>query len=103
MVGTRDFRVDASNAEQLRAWDGAEGEHWADNADRYDDALAGYQEPFIAAAAVTASDSVIDIGCGAGQCTREAGRAASSGHALGLDLSSRLVDVARRRATDEGA
>ena len=43
-------------------------------------------------------DHVLDIGCGTGQTTRDAARAASAGSALGVDLSSRMLDFARRRA-----
>ena len=45
---------------------------------------------------------MLDVGCGTGQTTRDAARAASAGSALGVDLSSRMLDHARRRATEEG-
>ena len=45
---------------------------------------------------------MLDIGCGTGQTTRDAARAASAGSALGVDLSSRMLDYARRRAAEEG-
>ena len=48
------------------------------------------------------SDRVLDIGCGTGQTTRDAARAAAGGSALGVDLSSRMLDYARRRAAEEG-
>jgi SAM-dependent methyltransferase len=56
----------------------------------------------LAVAAIGARDHVLDVGCGTGQTTRDAGRAASAGSALGVDLSSRMLDYARRRATEEG-
>lgn len=34
------------------------------------------------------ADRVLDIGCGAGQSTRDAARVAVSGHALGVDVSA---------------
>ncbi len=94
--------VDAANAEQLRAWDGDEGAYWAAHADRFDRAVAPYHERLMSAAAISASEHVLDIGCGTGQATRDAARAASRGAALGVDLSSRMLDVARARARDEG-
>ena len=49
-----------------------------------------------------ASDRVLDIGCGTGQTTRDAARAATGGSAVGVDLSARMLDYARRRAAEEG-
>ena len=45
---------------------------------------------------------MLDIGCGTGQSTLLAARAATKGSALGVDLSSRMLAYARRRAADEG-
>jgi SAM-dependent methyltransferase len=39
---------------------------------------------------------VLDVGCGAGQTTREAARVA--GHALGIDASPEMIERARERA-----
>lgn len=95
--------VDATNAEQLRAWDGDEGAYWAAHADRFDHAVAPYHERLMSAAAITAGEHVLDIGCGTGQTTRDAARAATGGgSALGVDLSSRMLDVARARSAGEG-
>jgi len=94
--------VAPSNVEQLRAWDGDEGAYWAAHADRFDRSVAAYHQPLLAAAAVRAADRVLDLGCGTGQSTRDAARAASRGSALGVDLSERMLDYARRRAAEEG-
>ena len=48
------------------------------------------------------ADQVLDIGCGCGQSTRDAARLAHEGSALGVDLSSSMLAVARRRAASEG-
>lgn len=96
------LRVDPSNVEQLGAWDGDEGAFWAERADRFDDGVAAYRERFFAAAAIGATDTVLDVGCGAGQTTRDAARVASSGSVVGVDLSSRQVALARERAVREG-
>jgi SAM-dependent methyltransferase len=45
---------------------------------------------------------VLDIGCGNGQTTRDAARAATRGEALGVDLSSAMLAQARQRASVEG-
>ena len=95
-------RVDPSNAEQARAWDGDEGAHWAANADRYDRSVGDYHETFLHASSIDASDHVLDIGCGTGQTTRDAARMAGSGSALGVDLSAEMIEIARSRAAGEG-
>lgn len=94
--------VDPSNAEQLRAWGGDLGDYWAANADRFDEAVAGYAGHFFDAMAIETTDRVLDIGCGTGQSTREAARRARSGWALGVDLSRQMIELAGRRAADEG-
>jgi SAM-dependent methyltransferase len=94
--------VDPSNTEQARAWDGDEGAYWAAHVHHFDRALAAYHHRFAAAAAIRPSERVLDVGCGTGQTTRDAARAARDGCALGVDLSGRMVEVARRLAIDEG-
>lgn len=41
-------------------------------------------------------------GCGTGQTTRDAARTAASGSALGVDLSSQMIRLARQLAAAEG-
>ena len=101
MTATNAVPVDSSNVEQLRAWDGDEGEYWADNADYFDRSVAAYHQRLLAIAAIGGRDHVLDVGCGTGQTTRDAARAASAGTVLGVDLSSRMLDHARRRAAEE--
>jgi SAM-dependent methyltransferase len=102
MTATNAPPVDPSNIDQLRAWDGDEGEYWADNAEHFDRSVAAYHQRLLEVAAIGERDRVLDVGCGTGQTTRDAARAASAGCALGIDLSSRMLDYARRRAADEG-
>ena len=94
-------RVDPANADQAKAWDGGEGAYWAHHAERFDRTVAAYHGSFMEAAAITASDRVLDIGCGTGQTTRDAARAATAGSALGIDLSSRMIERARQLAAAE--
>jgi SAM-dependent methyltransferase len=98
----RSAQVDPSNAEQARAWDGDEGAYWAANAERFDEAVAAYQRPFLEAAGIGATDWVLDIGCGTGQTTRDAARRAVSGSALGVDLSAQMIALARQLVAAEG-
>ena len=102
MAPTDAVQVDASNAEQFGAWDGEEGAYWAAHADYFDRSASPYHEKLMTAAAIAAIDRVLDIGCGAGQTTRDAARAARAGSALGVDLSSRMIEEARRRVCRRG-
>jgi SAM-dependent methyltransferase len=94
--------VAPANVEQARAWDGDQGAFWAAHAEQFDRAVGAYHERFMAAAGIGSADRVLDIGCGTGQTTRDAARAAATGSALGADLSARMVDVARRLAAEQG-
>ncbi|MFY9808240.1 MAG: class I SAM-dependent methyltransferase [Pseudonocardiaceae bacterium] len=93
--------VAPSNVEQLAAWDGDEGAYWAARADRFDEGVAGYRDQFLAAAAIVANAKVLDVGCGSGQVTRDAARCATAGSALGVDLSSRMIELAGQCAKHE--
>jgi SAM-dependent methyltransferase len=68
----------------------------------YDAELRLYNEHFRAAARVGSRDRVLDIGCGTGQTTREAARAAVTGSALGVDVSAPMLQRARRLSDDQG-
>ncbi len=94
--------VDPTNIEQANAWDGDEGAFWAEHADDFDRSVARYHPAFMDSADVAASDRVLDVGCGTGQTTRDAARAAGSGWALGVDLSTRMIERARQIAAAEG-
>jgi SAM-dependent methyltransferase len=67
----------------------------------YDFELRGYRERLRAATGIAPGDHVLDIGCGAGQSTRDAARAAAPGHVLGVDVSAPMLERARRLAIDE--
>ncbi len=96
------LHVDPANADQAQAWDGGEGDYWTANAERFDRAVATHHGPFMRAAAIEADDRVLDIGCGTGQTTREAARTALRGSALGVDMSSKMIELARQLAEAEG-
>jgi SAM-dependent methyltransferase len=95
------LEVAPTNVEQAGAWDGDEGAFWAAHAEQFDGAVGAYHERFMVAAEIGRDDHVLDIGCGTGQSTRDAARTATDGSALGVDLSARMIDLARRLATDQ--
>ncbi len=91
-----------ANNDQADFWDGDEGDHWVHHQQRYDAITGAFNEALLAAANIGDSDQVLDIGCGNGQTTRLAARRAGHGSALGVDLSSAMLDQARRTAAEEG-
>ena len=68
----------------------------------YDAELRRHHAVLLAACGVRPRDHVLDIGCGAGQTTRDAARAARAGSALGVDTSAPAVERARELARAEG-
>ncbi|MFA5775909.1 MAG: methyltransferase domain-containing protein [Ilumatobacteraceae bacterium] len=91
-----------ANVEQAAAWDGPEGANWAEYADRFDTAISRTWQRFLDANLIFKRDNVLDIGCGNGKSTRDAARVASSGSVLGIDLSTRMLELARQRSAVEG-
>jgi ubiquinone/menaquinone biosynthesis C-methylase UbiE len=68
----------------------------------YDAELHRYHQHLRTATGVRPADRVLDIGCGTGQTTREAAKAAASGSALGIDISAAMLARARLLACAEG-
>lgn len=91
-----------ANVDMAAAWDGDEGEDWARDWERYDRTAAGYHRRLLDAADIGSATRVLDIGCGNGQATRDAARAATEGEALGVDLSSVMLQRARELAETAG-
>lgn len=68
----------------------------------YDDELRAHNERLRDAAAIRSGEDVLDIGCGAGQTTREAGRAAAPGRVVGVDVSRPALERARELTVADG-
>jgi SAM-dependent methyltransferase len=92
----------APNAAQAQRWNGDSGRNWIAHRERH----AAIRRPVIPrllrAAGIAPGHRVLDVGCGCGEITIAAARAAHGGSALGLDLSAPMLDVARRLATEAG-
>ena len=91
-----------ANAEQAAEWDGPAGAHRTRHAAVFDAEARPHNERLRAAAGIAPRDRVLDVGCGTGQTTRDAARAAAEGSALGIDLSAQMLEHARRISREEG-
>jgi SAM-dependent methyltransferase len=67
----------------------------------YDAELRRHNEVLRRACGIQFRDHVLDIGCGAGQTTRQAARTARAGSALGVDVSAPAIEGARELARAE--
>ncbi|WP_328999584.1 methyltransferase domain-containing protein [Kribbella sp. NBC_00709] len=63
----------------------------------YDAEMRFYRERFRVACGVRDGDRVLDVGCGGGQTTRDAAADAVRGSVLGVDVSERMLEHARRQ------
>jgi ubiquinone/menaquinone biosynthesis C-methylase UbiE len=68
----------------------------------YDAELQRHNEVLRRGWGIRPQDRVLDVGCGAGQTTRDAARLAKSGSALGVDISTSMIERARELAKAEG-
>lgn len=68
----------------------------------FDSELQLHHPLFMRACAIAAHERVLDIGCGAGQTTRDAARAATAGGAYGVDVMASSIAGAREQAAAQG-
>jgi ubiquinone/menaquinone biosynthesis C-methylase UbiE len=69
--------------------------------DFYDVELRAHHEHLRAAYGICRGDEILDVGCGTGLTTREAGRAAAPGRVVGVDVSERMLERARELTAAE--
>jgi len=92
----------AVNVEQAEAWNGASGRHFIEQRERHERMRSRLTTRLLAGARIEDGEEVLDVGCGCGDVTILAARAAGGGHALGADLSRIQVAEARRIAASAG-
>jgi SAM-dependent methyltransferase len=91
------------NVEQAAAWDGPDGQYWAEHQARFDQTIRPHHAQLMAAAGIAAGEQVLDIGCGNGLTSRDAARAAGpGGEVIGVDLSGPMLGKAEQLAKDDG-
>ena len=91
-----------ANVEMATAWDGPEGDHWVEFSQRYDDGGRRHRARLPAAADILPGSRVLDVGCGTGRLAREVAALAPAGTVSGIDLSTRMIELARTQATAAG-
>ena len=92
-----------ANTDMAEYWNGRPAAVWVKEAERFDSLLAPFGRRLLTAAALKSGERVLDVGCGNGaislDCARGVGR---HGRVTGLDLSTPMLVVARRRAEEQG-
>lgn len=83
-------------------WDGPGGLRWVSAQRQMDGALAPFADAIFDAACIADGDFVVDVGCGCGTTTLKAARLAGSGRCAGVDISTSMLEVARRDAKTSG-
>lgn len=83
-------------------WDRA-GKVWVEQQALLDRLYQPIAEAVVARAGLANGEEVLDIGCGAGATTFAAAwRTGPGGRAVGVDISGALLELARRRAGEDG-
>ena len=78
-------------------------EFWVREADRWDGTSGRFGVAMLEAADLEPGQRVLDVGCGAGSTTIDAGRqVAPKGGAVGVDISGPALAIARERAAANG-
>jgi len=91
------------NAEQAQAWNGASGRYFIEQRERHERMRGRLTGRLLDGARIAGGERVLDVGCGCGDVTIRAARAAAGGgRVLGADLSRIQVDEARRLAAAGG-
>lgn len=87
------------NASQIRDWDGVVGERWAAEQETTDERIRPFGLAAMTAAAPQPGERVLDVGCGCGDTSLALAQAVGPmGAVVGVDVSSPMLAVARRRA-----
>jgi SAM-dependent methyltransferase len=102
MAGRCSVAVVAVNVEQAEDWNGASGREFIEQRERHERMKGRLTARLLAGARIQVGEKVLDVGCGCGDATILAARAAGSGHALGADFSRIQVAEAGRLAAAAG-
>ena len=96
--------MSAANATQVAYWNDTAGRTWASLQDQIDRQIRPIGLAAMDRLAPAPGETLLDVGCGCGDTSLElARRVGAEGEVLGLDISAPMLDVARRRAKEDGA
>ena len=91
-----------ANEAMRQAWDGPEGAQWSELAEGFERASTEHRTVLLRSAALAPGEDVLDLGCGNGASTLQAGAAVAPGRVVGIDLSSAMLANGRARAAAAG-
>ena len=91
-----------ANEAMRQAWDGPEGANWSELAEGFERASTEHRQVLLRAAALAPGEDVLDLGCGNGALSLQAGAAVAPGRVVGIDLSSAMLANGRARAAAAG-
>jgi SAM-dependent methyltransferase len=95
--------MSVANRDQAEHWNSSEQvAHWVSHQEQYDRMLAPFTDMILGAAALSAGDNVLDVGCGCGSTALAAAEAAAPGPVVGVDLSAPMLARARDSAALDG-
>ncbi len=99
----RPMGVPASgNEDQVAYWNGEEADHWVSRSADYDTMLRAFSDEVIRVARISDGENIIDIGCGCGALAIVASTRSPKSSVIGIDLSTRMLNVARARVASRG-
>jgi len=87
---------------QVLAWNGESGRAWVEHVDHFDHTLEPFGRAVLDLLGLCPRDRVIDIGCGVGTTTLVIAALVSPASAVGVDISTTMLDAARARASATG-
>ena len=90
--------TDVQTPHAASEWSGAMGDRWAANVDNFEYMIGDIGEALLAHAGYNASESVVDVGCGAGPTSvRLAELVGPQGRVHGVDIAPQLIAIANAR------
>jgi SAM-dependent methyltransferase len=92
-----------ANEAQREYWNTGPGQRWVTLQAAFDRSFQNMTALLLGRSGIRAGEGVLDVGCGSGASTLEAGRrVGAQGRVLGVDVSEPLLDLARERTARSG-
>lgn len=91
-----------ANDEQSAVWNDVVGDAWVKHVEAFDATLAPFGSALVGCLGLAEGDRVLDVGCGVGSTVLDLAARVAPGEVVGVDISSRMLDEARRRVAAAG-